>query len=105
MLFGKNETKPDLELFTVFDSKTQSYSEPFPEVNKDAVLRDFVNAFKRPDASQNNKYFLNAEDFSLFRLGSFSKQTGLIQAHNLEHVANLHDLKAVATPSPGIVPT
>lgn len=103
-MFGKkNESQPDMEFFTVYDSKGKCYREPFPAPNKDVVLRDFVNAFKKPNASQENVYYLNAEDYSIFRCGTFDKNTGCMVGINLEHVANLHDLRAIA--GPGIVPT
>lgn len=47
-------------------------------------------------AQSKNKYLLNAEDYSIFRIGSYSKTTGIIQSQNLEHVANMHDLRAMA---------
>lgn len=103
-MFGKNKQQIDLEFFTVFDSKAKNYSEPFPAQNKDVVLRDFVNAFKNPEAATKNRYYMNAEDFSIYKTASFNFSTGLIQSQNLEHIANLHDLRAIAQPS-GIGPT
>lgn len=103
-MFGKNGTQPqlpDLEFFTVYDSKSKTYGEPFPAMNRDVVLRDFMNAFKNPEAPQNNRYYINAEDFSIFKVGSFEKRTGKLEGYNLEHVVNLHDLRAMAKPEPG----
>lgn len=98
-MFGKKqETQNDLEFFCVYDSKAQDYKEPFPAKNRDVVLRDFVNAFKKPNASTENRYYMNAEDFSIFKIGSYSFQTGLMTSQNLEHIANMHDLRAIAQP-------
>lgn len=97
-MFKKKETSPDLEFFTVFDSKSKSYAEPFPAPNSEVLLRDFANAFRKPDAWQNNKYLINAEDFAIFRIGSFNRQTGELETQRAEHVANLHDLRAMVTP-------
>lgn len=104
-MFGNNKTQdPDGEFFTVYDSKSKSYSEPFPAPNSAVLMRDFVTAFKNPEAPQKNRYYQNAEDYSIFKAGSFNLKTGLINATNLEHVANMHDLRSMAQP-PGIVST
>lgn len=94
-MFGKkNEKQPDMELFSVFDSKTGIYGEPLPCVNHLDALREFSQAFGRPDAPLKNKFFINAEDFSLFKVGSYDKRTGEITSHRPTHVVNFHDLKA-----------
>lgn len=94
----------DFEIFTIYDSKTESYDLPSFAINKNDLQRQILNMFK--DAQQrNNKYLVNAEDFSVFKIGSFDKKTGKIEAHNLEHVCNMHDLRAMASPDLGIVPT
>lgn len=100
MFRGKNEKTPDLEFFTVYDSKSQSYAEPFPAPNKDVLLRDFLNAFRKAasDPNSQNKYYLNAEDYSVFNIGSFDLKTGLITPKNADHVVNLHDIRAMARP-------
>lgn len=105
-MFGnKNEKQPDLEFFTVFDSKSKSYAEPFPAPNKEVLMRDFMNAFKKAaqDEKSNNKYYTNAEDFSLFKVGTFDFKTGTLEATKMEHVVNLHDLRALTKPSVGPV--
>nr|QJB19275.1 MAG: nonstructural protein [Microvirus sp.] len=88
----------DREYFTVYDSKSRSYTEPFPAMNKDVVLRDFLNAFNHPEASTKNTYYRNAEDYSVFRVGTFDLQSGELRAHQPEHVANLHDIRSLAQP-------
>lgn len=104
-MFGKNKTEePDGEFFTVYDSKSKSYSEPFPAPNAAVLMRDFLTAFRNREAAEKNRYYQNAEDYSIFRAGSFDLKTGLIQASNLEHVANMHDLRAMVAQQ-GIVPT
>ena len=98
-MFGKNKEQPaDLELFVVFDSKTKSYDAPIMAPNKDVLLRDILNNFKLPESQKENKFFLNAEDYSIFRIGSFTKYNGALRSQDLEHVANLHDLRALSGP-------
>lgn len=93
-MFGKAKQDPDLEIFTVYDSKSGVYDAPALSPNKNVLLRDVINMLKDP-AQSKNKYLLNAEDYSIFRIGSYSKTTGIIQSQNLEHVANMHDLRAM----------
>lgn len=107
-MFGKkDEPRIDLEFFTIYDSKTQSYDQPTFAINRHDIVRQVINIFKDPSQS-NNKYLLNAEDYSIYRIGSYDKTTGLVNACNLEHVANMHELRAIAQPDTktlGIVPT
>lgn len=100
----KKEPRPtDLELFTIYDSKTMSYGTPTQAVNKNDLMRNIINMFQDP-SQKSNMLFTNAEDYSIFKIGSYSKSTGTIEVCNLEHIANLHDLRALAQPS-GIVAT
>lgn len=104
-----------LEFYTVYDSKARTYNEPFPAKNKEVVLRDFSNAFRKKEAAEVNRYYINAEDFAIFKCGKFDVQKGTLTGQGLEHVINLHDLRAISqqstsvkTPSAqemGIVPT
>lgn len=95
-----DDFQADREYFTVYDSKSRSYTEPFPAQNKDVVLRDFLNAFNSPEASTKNIYFRNAEDYSIFRVGAFDLQSGQLRSQQPEHVANLHDICALVQPKP-----
>lgn len=94
----------DIQLFTIYDSKTMSYGAPTFAANHLDLQRSLINMFKEPE-QKNNKYLVNAEDYSIFRIGSFDKKSGQLVGQNLEHVVNLHDLRAMAQPDSGIVPT
>lgn len=97
-MFGKEKAEQaDMEFFTVYDSKSKTYAEPFPATNREVLLRDFTNAFKKAamDPETKSTYFLNSEDFSIFSCAKFSKVTGTLAGNNLEHVINLHDLRAM----------
>ena len=96
-MFGKSKQDPDLEVFTVYDSKSGVYDAPALSPNKNVLLRDVINMLRDPQQSK-NKYLTNAEDFSIFKIGSYSKRTGLIEGHNPEHVANMHELRTMAEP-------
>lgn len=105
MFSKKSQQEPDLEFFTVYDSKSKTYREPFPAPNKEVLLRDFNNAFRKAarevgtEKETNNVYYTNAEDYSVFSIGTFDFSTGQITSKNLEHVINLHDIRSMITPS------
>lgn len=111
-MFGKKDKEADVEFFTVFDSKAKCYTEPFPGINREVVMRDFLNEFRacavNPDKASKNRYYGNAEDFALFKIGSFDLKTGNLEAQTAERIAYLHELRALAQPSqnPGaLLPT
>lgn len=105
-MWSKKEDKvPDMEFFTVYDSKSNTYFEPFPARNTQVVLRDFANAFKDPEAPKKNNYYRNAEDFSIFKIGSFDLSTGNLTVYNRTHVVNMLDIKAMCQPSASMVMT
>lgn len=94
-MFGKSQQDPDLELYTVFDSKSGSYDIPAFSLNRHVLTRDVINMLKDPQQAK-NKYLTNAEDFAIFKIGEFSKKTGKLESHNPEHIANMHELRMVA---------
>lgn len=63
-------------LYSVFDSKTGVFCRPFIHQNDASALRDFAHAARDPDVNI-GKY---PEDFSLFRVASFSFRTGEVVA-------------------------
>lgn len=94
-MFGKNkEQDPDHELFVVFDSKGGFYGDPKPAVNKLDAMRQIENMFRNPKLREDNPLFLNAEDYSLFKIGEYRKKNGDLRGQPPEHIANLHELKA-----------
>ena len=98
-MFGKSPATPvDMELFAIYDSKSQSYGKILFAKNKDVLMRDILGTFQDEKEQKVNQLFTNAEDFSLFRIGTYSYLTGKIDPINAEHVTNLHDLRALAAP-------
>lgn len=95
MLGLTKKPQVDMEIFTIYDSKTSSYGNPVHAPNHFDLQRQLINMFKDPSQSQNT-LMTNSEDFSIFRIGTYDKKTGRIEATNLEHIVNLHDLKALA---------
>lgn len=89
------ERQKDLEIFTIYDSKTMSYDVPTFAINEHDLVRQVINMFKDP-AQKNNRYLLNAEDYSIFSIGSYEKRTGILTAYEPRHIANMHELRSVA---------
>lgn len=94
-MFGKNnQPEPEFEYFTIFDSKTRSYREPILAINRHDLLRQVQNMFLDPKEQQKNPLYINAEDFSIFKIGEFDKKSGVITSTKQEHIANLHEIRA-----------
>lgn len=89
----KKEKQADLEYFTIYDSKVGVYREPMLAINRHDILRQIDGLFRDP-AQTRNQLLTNAEDFSLFKCGEYCKRTGQITPTTLEHIANLHEIKA-----------
>lgn len=95
-MFSRQEKKSDhdTELFVIYDTKVGVYEKPHEAINSQDVIRSLHNMFRDQGQSQ-NRYFLNAEDYSVFRIGKFSKRTGLLEACNpIEHIVNMHDIRS-----------
>lgn len=98
-MFKKPETQKrrqhDRYIYVIYDSKTDSYSEPSFAINDGDLTRQLVNMFQR-DNAQDNKYYLNAEDYSIFCAGNYCYATGTIESSQLQHVVNMHELRHAA---------
>lgn len=93
-MFNKTtEPTPDLEYFVYFDSKVGVYEQPMLAINSQDILREIERMFRDPKQAQ-NKLLTNAEDFAIFKIGSYTKRTATITPHPPEHIANLHDIRA-----------
>ena len=85
------KSDPELEAFTVFDSKAGIYREPIFAINRHDIMRGYESTIRKyPD----DVLVTNAEDFSLFKIGEYSKKTGQFVATHHEHIANLIDLRS-----------
>jgi len=59
------------KVYTVYDSKTEAYLQPFFMASNGAALRAFIDAVNDP-ASAFGKH---PEDFTLFELGTWDEST------------------------------
>lgn len=63
-----------MKIFTVYDSKAGAYLQPFFERSPAVAVRAIQAILKNPQ----HPFTLHAEDFTLFQLGQFDEDTGLI---------------------------
>ena len=92
MFPGKAQKQVDLQLFVIYDSKTESYREPMCAINMHDLYRQFFGAFQ--EQRNKNRFYANAEDFSVFQIGEYSYKTGKLTVIEPKSVINLHELKA-----------
>lgn len=92
-MFGhkRNDEKPDLQIFVVYDTKAETYQNPILVKDKWDLIRDFESMCRTKGDST---LVTNAEDFQIYKIGSyFSSQGKLVPTHP-EHVCNLHEVKS-----------
>lgn len=63
-----------LVLVSFWDYKANAFSEPMHYVSKAAAIREFYDAAK----SEKTKIFAHPEDYSLYMVGVFDTETGVI---------------------------
>lgn len=90
-MFNKKERQPDIQLFSIHDSKTDSYNEPCFAINEHDLARQISNMFQ--EQRQKNKFYANSEDYSMFKIADYCYKTGTILAHVPKHVFNMRDIR------------
>jgi len=78
-----------INIFAVFDKKAVSYLQPFYFTQKGQAIRSFEDAVNDPQTSFNK----HPEDYSLFKLGEFDDQSGIIKSTNPEFIEEALNLK------------
>jgi len=91
---GKAENVPDFEYFTIYDTKVGAYKNPLLSTNSLEVLRQ-IEGFMMNPANQHDPLVTHAEDYSIFKIGTYSKTTGKITPCPAESIAQLHEIKSI----------
>lgn len=94
-MFGtkpKENPNKDFDVFVIYDSKVEAYGEPMFSMNEHDMVRQVTNTFR---ADPNNKFLVNAEDYSIYKIGSYTKKTGELVVVPHTHIANFHDLRSL----------
>jgi len=77
-----------LAIFSVWDSKAAAYIQPFFASNNNVAIRMFETACR----DQSHDFHRHAEDYTLFRIGSFDQEKGDLMPQNIEAIARAHEL-------------
>lgn len=81
----------ETKMYSVYDSKAQSYGQPFHAPNDAVALRLFGDAVNDPD-TQLNKY---PEDFVLMAVGTWDDQTAELKGHTQRTVTTALAIKVM----------
>lgn len=66
-----------LEMLAIWDDKAKAYMQPYFMLNKALGVRTFANAVNTAGAPLN----VNAEDYTLFSIGTFDDSDGSVTLH------------------------
>lgn len=84
-----------LKMFTVFDSKAETYLRPFSMGSTGEAIRGFITTLNSPDT----EFCKYPADFTLFEIGTFDETTCKISLlPTLENLGNGLHLKAKYQP-------
>lgn len=79
-----------MKIFTVHDAKASYYLPPFFARTKGEAVRTFTQAVNDPQ----HQIGQNHADYTLFEIGDYDEQTGVITAINPTPIGNGVDFKA-----------
>jgi len=85
------DQKMILKAYTVWDSAADAYIQPFWATNDKVALRSFHTAC----TDSGHDFYKHAEDYTLFRIGSFDQQLGDLLPENMVAIARAHELKEI----------
>lgn len=72
------------EIYAIYDSKADYYQPFWVERNDSTAIRALQAALDKKD----HPLRMNAGDYSLYHLGTYSPESGRIMAHGPRHVAD-----------------
>lgn len=79
----------ELVVFTVFDSKAEAYMQPFFATNVKVALR----MWERACNDEGSDFCRHAEDYTLFRIGTFDQVQGMMNPETAISVARAIELR------------
>lgn len=87
-----------LKMFTVYDSKAETYLRPFSMLTTGEAIRGFITTLNDPQT----EYCKYPADFTLFEIGTFDESMCVITPYSkLENLGNGINLKAKYQPEIG----
>lgn len=76
-------------LYSVFDSKSQTYAAPFSEINDGTAIRAIQDLMEQ---NPNHPFARHSEDFHLERVGRFNELSGDLETEPVGEVIKLREL-------------
>lgn len=65
-------------IYSVYDSKARTFSNPFVSMRQEMAIRDFTQAARDPQSQISNF----PEDYTLFEMGEFDDEIGTFNTHS-----------------------
>lgn len=88
-----------LKIFTIYDSKTETFDRPIFAKTTNEMIRDLTSAVN--NVNPNNKLHLYPSDLTLFDHGEYDDSTGTFTLLDTPHsMFLLHDLKTASNETP-----
>lgn len=63
-----------VKIFSVYDSKSEAYMQPFFSPTKGSAVRSFIDSIQ----DHNTIFCKHPEDYTLFEIGEFDDSTGIL---------------------------
>lgn len=76
-------------LYSVYDKKSQTYSQPFTEINDGTAIRVIQDTMEQ---NPNHPFTRHSEDFNLERVGRFNELSGDLETEPVGEVIQLSQL-------------
>lgn len=83
-----------INLFSVFDSKTAAFGNPFADQQPSSAIRNFADAVN-DNSNPNNLWAKHPEDFSLFQIGQYDTDLGKLIPFIPESLVTASALKRI----------
>ena len=79
-----------MKIYVIYDDKAKTYHTPFYQTNDETCLRTMTDMANNPELDT-CKF---AEDYTLFCLGEYEKNTGeILLSETRDTICRLHELK------------
>lgn len=71
-----------LQVFSIYDAVSRNYNLPFYMINVESAVRAFDNALADPEAPASK----NPQDYSLFHIGEYDDDGGMLASISPERI-------------------
>lgn len=92
-----------VQVFTIFDSASESFNKPFYDVSMGSALRAFADAINAD--TEGNMYYSHPEHFNLYHLGTFDDSSGAFECEGPPRMIQAGAAVSKKVVSPPVVPS